>query len=542
MRILSRLLLSILPPLMLVIVAGSTLVLQVSAAGVTQQERNLLQFKSRQMENQIISQWNLLVEFRLYYEPELIRAAQRSLSTYASSLTSEFVKTDSSQSPDGLRARLFAADDATEAIFALVRDESGLGRLIFSTDESVSFSAEESDVLLHSGPAEDGVVEFAIANIGGVQRAYTSFAFEPFDWVVYVSESASAFRWTQSIIRAISIAISAVVVMVSTLIIIVLARSITKPLHEMSKLTRIITRDAPEISTSLPIIFHDESGALAQDFNSLLAVISKNYRWLKQYTYDNIVIRKRESRVKTIFQKYVPQALIDRYVQRPESLLQGEKRTVAVLFLDVRNFTAMSESMPAENVVKMLNLLFHAVVTEVIRYQGHVDKYIGDSVMAVFGVPVSTKFDALHAVHAAISIRHAVTALNASAAFSKFPKMNIGIGVHYGDVVAGNIGCEAKIEYTVIGNTVNIASRIEGLCKAHNRSLLISKEIVEQMQSELEKERTIRFVARVQVKGKTEPVEIYTIVDDDSYDPGPLRLHGATLAPRGDRIADGSKQ
>jgi len=529
MKILSRLLLCVLPPILAVIIAGSIIILQISNSGVAQQERDFLLFKARQLEGYIINQWNLLVEFRLFYEQDLIRSAQGAVANYASGLVTTREDADDTRLLD----RIVEDDEglnAGEIIFALVRPRDGRpSSVAFSTDETLVISPEEAEALLQRGENGDGIVNFAIETFGGTERAYTSFAFEQFNWVVYVSESVRAFQRTQSVIRGISLIVIALVTIVATLIIIVLARTITRPLTAMSKSTKVIINDIPEIKERLPVIYNDENGLLAQNFNSVFTALDRNYEELKKYTYDNIVIQKREARVKNIFQKYVPQQLIDRYIQRPESLLQSENRDVAVFFMDIRNFTSMSEAMSANDVVRMLNGFFDIVVAQITEHGGHVDKYIGDAIMAVFGAPVQSDNDPLAAVNTALAIHKELIALNASPAFEEFPEINIGIGIHYGSAVVGNVGCDTKIEYTAIGDTVNLASRVESLCKQYKQSLLISGSVVDGVKNARPPDQAIRFVDRIAVKGKTSATNIYTVIGRASIDAEALKLYGSAI-------------
>jgi adenylate cyclase len=139
-----------------------------------------------------------------------------------------------------------------------------------------------------------------------------------------------------------------------------------------------------------------------------------------------------------------------------------------------------------------------------------VNKYIGDAILAVFGVPLQQSDHAEAAIRAALGMRLACRALNLEFARDGFPAIRIGIGIHTGDVVAGNIGTRDRVEYTVIGDTVNVASRIEGLCKDFQQDLLIS----EQTMVAAHYGNRVSRVASVQVKGRLEPVNIYTIAPE----------------------------
>ena len=155
--------------------------------------------------------------------------------------------------------------------------------------------------------------------------------------------------------------------------------------------------------------------------------------------------------------------------------LGGETREVTVLFCDIRSFTSMSEKMAAADVVSLLNKYFTALGECITKHHGIINKYIGDAIMAIFGAPVESKTHAQDAFLAALEMREALKKINEENA-SKYktenlPEIHFGIGIHTGNVFAGTIGASNRMEYTVIGDTVNTASRIESLCKTYGQRL-----------------------------------------------------------------------
>ena len=167
------------------------------------------------------------------------------------------------------------------------------------------------------------------------------------------------------------------------------------------------------------------------------------------------------------------------HVLANEIELGGKALEVTILFCDLRDFTTLSENKTPHDVVALLNEYFTEMV-EVIHDQGGVvDKYIGDNIMAVFGAPVSRPDDAIHAVGAAVRMRAALAALNVRFAERGLAQLRFGIGLHTGEVVAGNIGSPQRMEYTVIGDAVNLASRLEGATKQHGVDVLISEATYE---------------------------------------------------------------
>jgi len=188
--------------------------------------------------------------------------------------------------------------------------------------------------------------------------------------------------------------------------------------------------------------------------------------------------------------------------------LGGEKVVVTILFTDIRSFTTISENMDANTLVALLNEYFTEMVAIVMRETGVVDKYIGDAIMAVFGAPVPQPDDAVHAVRAAVAMRAALKELNVRLVARGLPPLETGIGIHTGEVVAGNIGSEQRMEYTVIGDTVNLASRLESATKEHQVGVLISDATYQRVQHVVE----ARPVERIFVKGRAQPVMTWELV------------------------------
>jgi adenylate cyclase len=178
------------------------------------------------------------------------------------------------------------------------------------------------------------------------------------------------------------------------------------------------------------------------------------------------------------------------------------------LFSDIRGFTTLSEKMDPQHLVALLNEYFTEMVNIVMDEGGVVDKYIGDAIMAVFGAPVAKPEDAANAVRAAVRMRIALRELNTRLAGRGLPPLRTGIGIHTGVVVAGNIGSERRMEYTVIGDAVNLASRLESSTKEVGADVLISEDTYELTKSTIE----ARAMREITVKGRNQPVMTYEVV------------------------------
>ncbi|HMJ56219.1 MAG TPA: adenylate/guanylate cyclase domain-containing protein [Polyangiaceae bacterium] len=216
---------------------------------------------------------------------------------------------------------------------------------------------------------------------------------------------------------------------------------------------------------------------------------------------------KERDKLRTTFGKYMTEAVLE-HLLAGKVALGGETLTVTILFTDIRSFTSISEKMDAQALVALLNEYFTEMVGIVMQHDGVVDKYIGDAIMAVFGAPVSRPDDAKNAVRAAVGMRRALTHLNERLAERGLAPLQTGIGLHTGEVVAGNIGSERRMEYTVIGDAVNLASRLESNTKELGASVVIS-EVTYALTRDAIETRPLREIT---VKGRVEPVMTYEVL------------------------------
>ncbi|MCR4579097.1 MAG: response regulator [Treponema sp.] len=231
--------------------------------------------------------------------------------------------------------------------------------------------------------------------------------------------------------------------------------------------------------------------------------------YLLQESLYHETISRSEKMLRSAFSKFVPEEIINDMLKSDDAQEQvnnNEKRNVVVLMCDIRNFTSISEINQPEDVVGFLNTYFTHMVDIVKKYGGTVDKFIGDAIMVLFGAPISYNDNAQRAVQAAIEMYGQLDQIPCSQL--KFPegvKLDIGIGIHYGDVIVGNIGSIDKTSYTVIGDTVNLASRLEGLTKLYGAKVIISEAVCK----ELSENMNVLLLDSVKVKGKKESVQIY---------------------------------
>lgn len=216
---------------------------------------------------------------------------------------------------------------------------------------------------------------------------------------------------------------------------------------------------------------------------------------------------ERERRELTaLFSKYVSNDVLQEILKNPSAVaLGGEERRITVLFTDIRGFTTLSESVTAPELVAILNRYFTRMTDEILRHQGVVDKYIGDAIMAFWGAPVADDRQADHALEAAQGMRKALEDLNAELRNEGKKEISIGIGIYTGPAVVGNIGSNERFDYTAMGDTVNVASRLEGLTKEYKTPIIIGESTKQQLSDSFE----IKPLGSVSVKGRNEPLNIY---------------------------------
>lgn len=233
--------------------------------------------------------------------------------------------------------------------------------------------------------------------------------------------------------------------------------------------------------------------------NDELQLLSENFNAM-------VIGLQERDRLKETFGRYVTRQVADHLMARDQQL-GGELVPVTVLFSDIRSFTTISETMPPRDLLDFLNEYFTGMVESILTNRGVVDKFIGDAIMAVFGAPSPEPDDPLNAVKAALEMRAALGAINEGFVQRGLPEIRTGIGLHYGQVVAGNMGHSERMEYTVIGDTVNVASRLEGMTKELGCDIVISGELHAEVQHAIDAEP----LKEIKVKGRGEAVMVYRV-------------------------------
>jgi adenylate cyclase len=236
---------------------------------------------------------------------------------------------------------------------------------------------------------------------------------------------------------------------------------------------------------------------------------------IAQLLYRYFGSERARKELKNIFGKYVSGAVLAEILNNPSKVkLGGEEREATILFSDVRGFTTFSESMTPTELVTFLNRYLSRMTNVIIANKGVIDKYIGDAIMAFWGAPLPSTIHARESIVAATEMSDALNILNEENKNLGIQEVHIGIGLHTGPVVAGNMGSEHRFDYTVMGDTVNLSSRLEGLTKNYGIRIMASEETVKSCdQAKLESEGiSFREIDQVLVKGKHKPTRIFEVI------------------------------
>lgn len=242
---------------------------------------------------------------------------------------------------------------------------------------------------------------------------------------------------------------------------------------------------------------------------------------------DYIFNLRQKQLVMSVFAKKVSANVMDDLIQNSsDTLLKPKKREVSIFFSDIRSFTSISEKLAdPERVISMLNTYMTPMVDAITKHHGTVDKFIGDAVMAYWNAPIAVKDHADEAVESALEQISLLKVLNLELLQTYGVEIEIGIGIHTGEVTIGEMGSVGRSDYTIIGDNVNLASRLEGLTKMYGAHIIIS----EQTKVQLTDQYRLRSLDIVQVKGKTEEVEIFEVLSDQDVSAQKLSDYEAAL-------------
>ncbi len=265
------------------------------------------------------------------------------------------------------------------------------------------------------------------------------------------------------------------------------SQSLTSPLSKLYRATEKISLG--QFNFTLKAESSDEIGALTVAFSKMAVGLQER------------------DKLKSTFNKFHSKEIADK-IMSGEVKLGGERKVATVFFSDIRGFTAFSEQLSPDEVVKFLNEYMTEMVTIVKKHKGVVDKYVGDAIMALWGVPEASGNDVVNALNAALEMREVLVKFNSKRNAAGKPEIKIGMGIHSGEVLAGNIGSEERLEYTVIGDTVNQASRIESANKILGSDILISASALNMVRSQF----AVGPALSLQVPGRAEKITVHEVI------------------------------
>ena len=309
----------------------------------------------------------------------------------------------------------------------------------------------------------------------------------PFTPTFVVAQSLDQALLFVRTIRQTMLVISVVALFIAIALGFMFAAGVSRPVFVLRQATRAVANE--EFDHRVEIRTRDEFRELGESFNQMSASLAEKVK------------------IRSALDKTVSREIADHLLQQGVEL-GGETREASILFTDIRGFTGISERLSEHELLDMLNHYFTSINACIQQHQGTIDKFIGDAVMALFGVPGHDERHAYHAVQAALEIVAAVDELNLQ---QPDQELHIGIGINSGRIIAGLMGSEDRLNYTVLGDQVNLASRVESLCKFYGASILLTEETRDQAIAHVTEATQLLFrhLDVVQVKGKTHGVGLY---------------------------------
>ncbi len=331
--------------------------------------------------------------------------------------------------------------------------------------------------------SDDRSIRLGDENYRFLLSPFTDTRQQPIGNYVILRSEDKALQFQRDIQRSIVI-IGVLGVLFAFAMALVIAQRITQPLTGLLQGVQEIAKG--NLNFIVPVKSRDELAVLADAFNQMTQGL------------------KEKERVTNILGKYISPEVARKVLEQKDGVaLKGERRECAVMFTDIRGFTAISENAPPEKIVADLNEYFTLMVDLVVKYEGTLDKFIGDAIMAVWGAPIPFEDKEFRAVKAALEMQQALGQLNKSRIDKNLVPLTMGVGLNSGVVVSGNLGSDKRTDYTVIGEEVNLASR---LCsKAAPGQVLISEGMYRKLKGLVE----VRALEPISLKGFSEPVKVY---------------------------------
>jgi len=432
--------------------------------GVTRLARESLGYKVYELEKYADAQWQLLEKYDYTNNPDMLFAAKLAVFIYASSIV----------------------QDKDKELILAINEQTG--DIDWTTqDNDIQISPDDKIKLLSQ--IQDGREKLMETVIDGKERMFRSFLSPYFHRYILLTVEKNFFFDDVNKITVRTFVFTAGAIIVTVFVLILLSGKLTYPLRYAVNTIKKITQSpasANREERTVPVLYNDETGELADAFNVMITKL------------DN---------TRQKFQQYVPVEVIRQYVDTEGQMLKAERKKVAVLFSDIRGFTSLSNKKTPDELIKNLNSYFSGQVDAILSHNGIVDKFIGDAIMAFWEEKEGLEDPALRAVRAALAMLEELKKYNKNQEETGNETFRIGIGINYGEVMIGNIGSEQKLNYTVMGNTVNIAERIEGLTKEFGKEILVSEDVYLRIREII----PLQFVDTAQVQGIAEGIKIWTV-------------------------------
>ncbi len=376
-------------------------------------------------------------------------------------------------------ARTLFLVDEDGVVLAHKDDQYALGASQFQTLPIVE------EALRFGNPSSKGQKRFFDDQRG--EWLFGAYSKTSFGLVVIAEISENVILEPTKAVRIEILTVAGYVLSGALFLVIVFSISLTWPIERLHEATEHVA--GGNFNIEAKVRTSDEVGALAVAFNKMVAGL-----------------RERD-KVKNLLTKFHGSTITNDLLNR-DIALGGTRKDVTVFFSDIRDFTKFSEGHSPEEVVEMLNEYFQVMVAIITKHKGVVDKFVGDSIMAVWGAPNSSGDDRNDAVRASIEMRIALSELNDTRTSRGQSAIKIGMGVHAGTAISGTIGSTERMEYTVIGDTVNMAARIEASTKAFGTDLLLSEAVAHSVSERF----ALELAGSAQVKGKSEPLRMYRVI------------------------------
>lgn len=329
-------------------------------------------------------------------------------------------------------------------------------------------------------------ISLSSGEYGTLMRPLYGASGDPLQIVAVIQKSYDENMENLEAFRLVLVQFYLLVIAISLVLVVLLAQSITKPILDV--VARVKRIEAGDYGQEVQAKGSDEIAELANSINTMASGLAE------------------KEKVRDLLGKVVSHEIAEELLSKTIEL-GGEEKVVTVLFADIKGFTSLCESTPPKEVLTLLNNYLSSITEVIEDNRGVVDKYTGDSVMALFGAPISRSNDASNAVATTLAIQQAMRRLNENSIAIGLAAIEAGIGVHTGLVVAGNLGSQNRLNYTVVGDSVNLSARLEGLTRKYNIENIVSESCCVAAP-----EYRYRELDLVRVAGKNEPVRIFEVI------------------------------